>query len=372
MSAPHATALATTAPSLMFTFSEEQTRLIRETFANGASDAEFAFLMEIARARRLSPLLRQIHFVQRWDSEKGCTRWATQVSIDGLRAVAERTGNYAGQDEPEFVENPDGSIKLCKVRVWRKDWTRASVGVAHWSEYVQTCRDKQTGKQRPTAMWARMPHVMLAKCAEAVALRKAFPEDMAGLYSADEMAQAQNDGDVVDVLAGETVRQINADVVLAPVEVPAVTSAAPPQLAPPVVDVVTPAPAVTSAAPAPVVSADDGPPVDPPAPPETRVEREPANDVATIPPKLEGFYARLPELELAGEAVAVWMKHRAELAAAAGPDREAAWKALCKRTEEVGKMKNAKVWLKKAIAEEDARRQTTEAQERAKAALAQG
>lgn len=45
--------------------------------------------------------------------------WAAQVSIDGLRAIAERTGLYAGQDEPEFVENPDGTIKLC--RVWRRD-----------------------------------------------------------------------------------------------------------------------------------------------------------------------------------------------------------------------------------------------------------
>jgi phage recombination protein Bet len=174
-------------------FTEEQKQLIRDTFANGASDAEFSVLLEVARARRLNPLLRQIHFVQRWDSEKHRMVWATQVSIDGLRAVAERTGLYQGQDEPEFVENPDGTLKLCKVRVWRKDWPRPAVGVAYWSEYVQTTRDKQTGKTRPTAMWARMPHVMLAKCGEALALRKAFPEDMAGLYTTDEMSQAQGE-----------------------------------------------------------------------------------------------------------------------------------------------------------------------------------
>lgn len=75
-----------------------------------------------------------------------------------------------------------------------------------------------------------------------------------------------------------------------------------------------------------------------------------------IPPALEGFYARIAEIELPGEAVAVWMKHRTDLASLPAPDRESAWKALCRRTEEVGKMKNAKVWLKKAIAEEDARR----------------
>ena len=70
-------------------FTEDQRQLIRDSFANGASDAEFAVLMEIARARRLNPLLRQIHFVQRWDSDKHRMVWATQVSIDGLRALAD-------------------------------------------------------------------------------------------------------------------------------------------------------------------------------------------------------------------------------------------------------------------------------------------
>jgi len=91
-----------------------------------------------------------------------------------------------------------------------------------------------------------------------------------------------------------------------------------------------------------------------PAPPRGEAPVEPLP--AEIPPAAEGFYARIGEIELPGEAVAVWMRHRAELAALSAPEREAAWKALCKRTEEVGKMKNAKVWLKKAIAEEDGRR----------------
>jgi hypothetical protein len=91
-----------------------------------------------------------------------------------------------------------------------------------------------------------------------------------------------------------------------------------------------------------------------PAPPRGEAPVEPLP--AEIPPAAEGFYARIGEIELPGEAVAVWMRHRAELAALSAPEREAAWKALCKRTEDVGKMKNAKVWLKKAIAEEDARR----------------
>lgn len=180
-------------------FSEEQRRMIRETFANGASDSEFAVLMEVARARRLSPLLRQIHFVKRWDSLNRREVWSVQASIDGLRAIAERTGLYDGQDEPEFIE-ADGRLVACKVRVHRKDWTRPAVGVAYWDEYVQVARDKTTGKERPAAMWARMPHVMLAKCAESIALRKAFPEDIGGIYSAEEMAQSQGDGGRLEVV----------------------------------------------------------------------------------------------------------------------------------------------------------------------------
>jgi phage recombination protein Bet len=181
-------------------FSEAQRRLIRDAYANGASDEEFAVLMEIARERRLNPLLRQIYFVSRWDQEKHRPVWAAQVSIDGLRAIAERTGLYLGQDEPEFIENPDGTLLLCRVRVWRRDWPRPAVGLAYWSEHCQVSRDRTTGKSRPTAMWARMPHVMLAKCSESLALRKAFPEDMSGLYTGEEVGSSRDQPSAVSLM----------------------------------------------------------------------------------------------------------------------------------------------------------------------------
>lgn len=180
------TTMTTRAPLV---FSDDQRALIRDAYTNGASDEEFAVLMEIARARQLNPLLRQIHFVKRWDSEKRREVWSAQVSIDGLRSIAERTGVYAGQDEPEFIENPDGTLRACKVRVYRRDWgTRAAVGVAYYEEFVQKTRE---GK--PNRMWAQMPRVMLSKVAESIALRKAFPEDAGGLYTPEEMGQADND-----------------------------------------------------------------------------------------------------------------------------------------------------------------------------------
>jgi len=164
-------------------FTEHQSQIIRDAFANGASDEEFAVLMEIAKARSLNPMLRQIWFVKRWDSVKRREVWAPQISIDGLRSVAERSGRYGGQDEAEYEYGADGKISCAKVKVYKAGIARPFVGVAFWSEYVQTTKDGKV-----TSMWANKPHIMLGKCAESLALRKAFPEDTSGLYIPEEQA----------------------------------------------------------------------------------------------------------------------------------------------------------------------------------------
>lgn len=163
-------------------FSDEQRRLIRDTYANGATDSEFAVLMEIAKARNLNPFTRQIHFVKRPDRDRGRDVWSAQASIDGLRALAERSRLYDGQDEPEYEYDDAGKLLRAKVRVYRKDWRRPVVGVADYDEYVQLTRDRV-----PNTFWKNKPRIMLAKCAEALALRKAFPEDMGGLYCPEEL-----------------------------------------------------------------------------------------------------------------------------------------------------------------------------------------
>jgi len=183
---PQRSELAAANDSGPLRFTADQERMIRDTCANGASADEFAVLMEIARVRRLNPLLRQIHFVKRWDNQKNRHVWSAQISIDGMRAVAQRTGRYNGQDEPEYGPcNARGFPEWAKVKVYRKDWDRPAVGLVFWSEYVQT---KQDGN--PTKFWNDMPMNQLAKCAEAHAFRKAFPEDCGGLYTDVEMEQA--------------------------------------------------------------------------------------------------------------------------------------------------------------------------------------
>lgn len=162
-------------------FTQDQIDLIKSQIAVGATDDELNLFLYQAKKSGLDPMARQIYFVKR--NGKG----TLQTSIDGFRVVAERSGDYAGQDEPEFVEK-GAVLDICKVRVykWRGDQRfLAATGVAYWKEYCPGAGQD--------FMWKKMPHVMLSKVAEALALRKAFPQDLSGLYTTEEMAQVDVD-----------------------------------------------------------------------------------------------------------------------------------------------------------------------------------
>jgi len=174
-------------------FNEEQIKLIKSQIAPKATDAELQLFLYQAKRTGLDPLTRQIYAIFRNVKEKeyGKDVWkqkmTIQTSIDGFRVIAERSGDYAGQDEPIFTEK-DNKLEYCKITVYRfRGDVRyaAAVGVAYWSEYAQL-----DDKNLPTGLWKKMPHTMLAKVAEALALRKAYPQDLSGLYTGDEMTQA--------------------------------------------------------------------------------------------------------------------------------------------------------------------------------------
>jgi len=156
-------------------FKEEQIELIKKQIAPNANNNELKLFLYQAQRTGLDPLTRQIYCIHRGG------KMTIQTSIDGFRVIAERSGEYAGQDEPIYTEE-NGKLISCKITVYKfRGDVRypASVGVAYFSEYVQ---------QTPT--WTKMPRVMLAKVAEALALRKAFPQDLSGLYTSDEIADA--------------------------------------------------------------------------------------------------------------------------------------------------------------------------------------
>jgi phage recombination protein Bet len=173
------------------TFNDEQITLIRQQIAPKANPTELALFLNQARRVGLDPLARQIYCVPI------SGKMTIQTSIDGFRVIAERSGDYGGQDAPVFHEE-NGKIISCSVTVYRfRGDVRypAAVGIAYMAEY-------STGQM----MWNKMPHTMISKCAEALALRKAYPQDLSGLYTSDEMDQAKPIQEANEFIPAEVIK----------------------------------------------------------------------------------------------------------------------------------------------------------------------
>ena len=159
----------------------DQVDLIKSQIAVGATDDELKLFLHVADKSGLDPLSKQIYFIKR------SGKMTIQTAIDGFRSIADRTGQYISSEEPVFEEignNPvKATVTVGKIVQGVEGKFTAS---ARWSEYYP-------GKSQGF-MWDKMPHTMLGKCAEALALRKAFPSQLSGLYTGDEMAQAGKDG----------------------------------------------------------------------------------------------------------------------------------------------------------------------------------
>jgi len=143
--------------------------------------------------KNLSPFSKQIHLIARKDTRNNTTRYTHQTAIDGFRAIADRTGKYAGNDDYLF---DDGLTEYQIISQGKKKPQTATATIykivggvrcsfsatARWEEYYPG--------GNMGFMWDKMPFLMLGKCAESLALRKAFPENLSGIYSNDEMMQA--------------------------------------------------------------------------------------------------------------------------------------------------------------------------------------
>jgi phage recombination protein Bet len=183
---PVRTMALTEAPAIAPLVTVDQLALIKKTIAKDATDAELElFLYDNAR-RGVHPLDRLIHFSKR------SGRYTPITSIDFMRSRAAQTGDYAGNDDATFTGAIRSEQWAATVTVYRfvHEQKCLFTATARWPEYRPAEND---------FMYKKMPHTMLAKCAEALALRKGFPQELSGLYAAEEMAQAGS----VDMTTGE-------------------------------------------------------------------------------------------------------------------------------------------------------------------------
>jgi phage recombination protein Bet len=183
--------------------SREQVDLLKRTIAKGSTDDELKLFVNVCNKTGLDPFARQIYAVKRWDGRERREVMSIQVSIDGFRLIADRScanrGLLRGEEPTQWADDNG---------VWHDEWLKTTppagarytvvithpsgaqarfTAVARYSAYAQ-----KTKEGKPSGLWGQMGDVMIAKCAEALALRKAFPAELAGLYTTDEMAQANN------------------------------------------------------------------------------------------------------------------------------------------------------------------------------------
>ena len=189
-------------------FSQEQIDLIKRTICKGASDDELELFLYLCKKTGLDPFVRQIYMIPR-KSKDSNGNWVTVyqplVSIDGYRLIAERTKSYSPGRESTYVYDKSGGVFSATAYLKKKGsdgtWHEIAATAFH-SEYVQKAKDG------PTKFWAEKPHLMLAKCAESLALRRAFPAELSGVYTEEEMGAAFNADEIVVEEAQKQVDQL--------------------------------------------------------------------------------------------------------------------------------------------------------------------
>lgn len=197
-------------------FSNSQLSLIRHTVAKDCNDTEFDLFIHICKHVRLDPLKRQIYALVFHKSDPKKRQMVIVTAIDGYRTIADRTCNYRPDSAaPRFemgekeATNPTGllSATVTVYKFAHDEWHPVTAS-AYWDEYVPLFNGEIDRKKTG---WVKMPRVMLAKCAEAQALRKAWPDDLGNVYTIEEVDREQS----LDLSATEQVAKADTEKKLA-------------------------------------------------------------------------------------------------------------------------------------------------------------
>lgn len=160
---------------------------LRATIAPDATAPEFSMFVEFCKSTGLNPFKKEIWFIKskpytKKNGDRVDAKVQMMVGVNGFYSIANSHPAYDGMEEVEFEVNDKHEVISAKAKVWRKDRRFPSVGVARWDEYAPERTDFNKN-----SIWFTKPYVMIGKVAESIALRKAFPQELNGLYTSEEM-----------------------------------------------------------------------------------------------------------------------------------------------------------------------------------------
>lgn len=186
-------------------FTPNQVAMLQHIGVENATDSDLQVFFHQCQRTGLDPFARQIYMIGRPSNRNVGGQWVKetkqtiQTGIDGYRLIGRRAAQRANETisvKPPLWAHPDGGWRDVWLPVWGQPAAAKVVilrgnqeftGVALFDEYKQTKRDGGL-----TQMWAQRPAGQIAKCAESLAWRMAFPQDLAGIYTEEEMSQADN------------------------------------------------------------------------------------------------------------------------------------------------------------------------------------
>jgi hypothetical protein len=189
---------------------QDEIALLKRTVAKGTSDDEFAMFLWVCRNHQVDPVVGEVYCIMRWDSKRdvvgqdennrpiyqGGMKMTIQMGIGGLRGLAARKHkDYGSTDDPVWTfgdrKTPAGKKipDSVSVAVWKKGAQRPTKATIFWDEFAPRTLQTEPFKHD---FWNHSPANQLAKCCEAQALRKSYP-DLNNIYIPEEMARRDED-----------------------------------------------------------------------------------------------------------------------------------------------------------------------------------